>query len=78
MRSSTASCSKPSAAAAEIGYLETAMNRLSDLWPYDLGRQSLIAFILGFVAVAAVAAAIESGIASDASDFRALDATSRR
>ena len=54
------------------------MTRLSDLWPYDLGRQSLIAFVLGFVAVAAVAAAIESGIASDASDFRALDATPRR
>ena len=53
------------------------MNRLSDLWPYDLGRQSLIAFVLGFVAVAA-AAAIEAGIAPDASDFRTLNATPRR
>ena len=54
------------------------MNRLSDLWPYDLGRQSLIAFVLGFVAVAAAAAAIKAGIAPDASEFRTLNATPRR
>ena len=49
------------------------MNRLSDLWPYDLGRQSLIAFILGFVAVAA-AAAIIAGVQSLGDSLCAEDA----
>ena len=34
------------------------MSRIGNLWPYDLGRQSLIAFALGFLIVAAMAAII--------------------